>query len=135
MEQLFSSSADDEETAAIPHIDKIREGLENHSAPRDSDDTGEQEIFNARLLQEAPAQEPDTDTGTVKTADSGNDVAGNDDTADSSADDSSGGIFQIDDSPDGIATETFIAQHMQESPADGEDTRQGKRSAEDGMSR
>lgn len=135
VEQLFSSSADDEETAAIPHIGKIQEGLENHSAPRDPDDTGEQEIFNARLLQEASVQEPDTDNGTVKTADSGNDVAGNDDTADSNTADSSGGIFQIDDSPDGIATETFIAQHMQESPADGEDTRQGKRSAEDGMSR
>lgn len=135
VEQLFSSSADDEKTAAIPHIGKIQEGLENHSAPRDPDDTGEQEIFNARLLQEASVQEPDTDNGTVKTADSGNDVAGNDDTADSNTADSSGGIFQIDDSPDGIATETFIAQHMQESPADGEDTRQGKRSAEDGMSR
>lgn len=141
VEQLFSSSADDEETAAIPHIGKIQEGLENHSALRDPDDTGEQEIFNARLLQEAPAQGPDTANGTIKTAASSNDtadsstVAGNDDTGNSNTADSSGGIFQIDDSPDGIATETFIAQHMQESPADGEDTRQGKRSAEDGMNR
>ena len=135
MEQLFSSSADDEETAAIPHIGKIQEGLENHSAPRDPDDTGEQEIFNARLLQEASVQEPDTANDAIKATGDSSTVAGNDDTGNSNTADSSGGIFQIDDSPDGIATETFIAQHMQESPADGEDTRQGKRSAEDGMSR
>lgn len=136
VEQLFSSSADDEETAAIPHIDKIREGLENHSAPRDPDDTGEQEIFNARLLQEAPAQRPDTANGTIKTAASSNDtadsstVAGNDDTdtGDNSDADSSDSIFKIDDSPDGIATETFIAQHVQERQEDGENPRQEKRS-------
>lgn len=96
---------------------------------------GEQEIFNARLLQEASVQEPDTANDAIKATADSSTVAGNDDTGNSNTADSSGGIFQIDDSPDGIATETFIAQHMQESPADGEDTRQGKRSAEDGMSR
>ena len=116
-------------------------GLQRHqvawnSVPEDSQGFRFTTSDDTPAAGSGDAQRPDTANGTIKTAASSNDtadsstVAGNDDTdtGDNSDADSSDSIFKIDDSPDGIATETFIAQHVQERQEDGENPRQEKRS-------